>query len=111
MGVQRTVRVVNETIGTRVYFKKKQTPLLDSCVLNVSPSISWRLVLSRLLLAVGERRLLVACGAAAAVWSGRVWGAVVVGRVSVLLVKFSDALAIPCIRKVGQDTLWKEIES
>ena len=76
--------------------------------LNVSPSISWRLVLSRLLLAVGERRLLVACGAAgAAVRRGRVRGAVVVGWVSVLLVKFTDALAIPCIRKVDQDTLWK----
>lgn len=72
------------------------------CV-NLSPSISWRLVLSRLLLAVGERRLLVACGPAA-VRCGRVWSTVVIGWVSVLLVKVTDALAIPSIRKVGQET-------
>lgn len=76
-----------------------------------SPSISWRLVLSRLLLVVGERRLLVArrATAAAGVRSGRVRGGVVVGRVSVLLVKLADTLAVPSKRKVGQESLLREV--
>lgn len=74
--------------------------------LNLSPSVRWRLVLSWLLLAVGERRLLVAWGATAAgELSRRVWGGVVVGWVSILLVKLADALAIPPVRKEGQECL------
>ncbi len=78
--------------------------------LNLSLSISRRLVLSWLLLAVGERRLLVARGAAAAgVRSRRVRCVVVVGRVSVLLVELTDTLAVPCIGKVGQGSLLREV--
>lgn len=102
MGVQKTVQVINETIGTHLYLKRKLP--LDSRVLNHSPSIRRRLVLSRLLLVVGERRLLVACGAAAGVRSRRVWSGLVVGWVSVVLVKLSDALAIPSIRKVEEES-------
>lgn len=102
---KRTIGAVNETIGTRFYLKKKKEancPVGFVC-LNRSPSISWRLVLSRLLLVVGKRRLLVACGAAG-VRRGWVRSIVVVGWVSVLLVKLTDALAIPSKRKVGQET-------
>lgn len=77
--------------------------------MNVSPSVSWRLVIPWLLLAVGERRLLVARGSAAAgVLSGRVRSIVVVGWVSVLLVKLADALAITSERKEGQEGLLRE---
>lgn len=101
MGVQRTVRVENETVGTPLYLKRK-SPLAGLMCLNISPSVSWRLVLSWLPLAGGERGLLVACGATACIRTGWVWGVVVVGWVSVLLVKFTHSLAIPSIRKVGQ---------
>lgn len=75
----------------------------------LSTSVSGRLVLSRLLLVVGEW-LLVACRATAAwVVSRRVWGGVVVGWVSILLVKLTDALAIPPERKEGQETLLRQM--
>lgn len=55
---------------------------------------------------MGKWGLLVACGAAgASVWPRWVRGGVIVGRVPVLLVKFSDSLAIPLICKVGQKSL------
>lgn len=75
--------------------------------LNLSPSISRRLVLPWVLLIVGERGLLVACGAAVVrgLW---VWSSAVIGWVSVILLKVTDALAIPCIRKVRQGSLLKE---
>lgn len=77
--------------------------------LNLSLSVSWRLVLSWLLLgAVWERRLLVARGAAAARVLSRRVRAMVVDWVSVLLVKLADALAIPCICKVAQYALLRE---
>lgn len=77
--------------------------------MNISPSVGWRLVIPWLLLAVGERRLLVARGSAAAgVLSGRVRSGVVVGWVSVLLVKLADALAIASERKEGQEGLRRE---
>lgn len=87
---------------------KKKIPCRFMC-LNLSPSVSWRLVLSWLLLAVGERRLLVAWGATAAGELSRwVWGGVVVGWVSILLVKLADALAIPPVRKEGQECLLRQ---
>lgn len=55
---------------------------------------------------MGEWGLLVACGAASAsVWPRWVRGGVIVGRVPVLLVEFSDSLAIPSICEVGQKSL------
>lgn len=89
---------------------KKNTPTVGFMCFNLSPSVSWRLVFPWVLLTVGERRLLVACGAAAAgVLSRRVRGGVVVGWISVLLVELADTLAIPSIRKEGQDSLRKEV--
>lgn len=75
--------------------------------LSFSPSVSWRLVLPWVLLTVGEGRLLVA-GGPAGVWCGWVRSSVISGWVSVLLVKFTHALTIPCISKVGQDSLLRE---
>lgn len=77
--------------------------------LNLSPSVSWGLIPPGLILALRERRLLVACGAAA----GRVWGGVVVGRVSILLVKLTDTLTIPPVCKICQKSLlrWIRIKS
>lgn len=79
--------------------------------LSLSPSVGWRLVLPRLLLVVGERRLLVARGAAAGVRRRRVWSTLVIGWVSVLLLKLIDALAIPFKRKEAQETLLGEVKS
>lgn len=73
--------------------------------LNISPSVSRRLVPSWLILAVGKRRLLVAWRAAAA----GVWGGVVIGGVSILLVKLTDPLAISPICKKGQERLLRKI--
>lgn len=71
--------------------------------LNLSPSVSWGLVGPWVILALREWRLLVTRGAAA----GRVRAGVVVGRISILLVKLADALAIPPVRKIGQKSLMR----
>lgn len=83
-------------------------PLVRFKCLNHSSSISRRLVLSWVLLALRERRLLVSWRTAAGIWSS-----VVIRRVSVFLVKVTDTLAIPSQSKVGQETPgdnWEEGE-
>lgn len=77
-------------------------------ILNLSPLISWGLVLSRLSLALGEGRLLVACGAAAEL-SRWVRSGVVNGRIPVVLGKVVYSLAIPSKCKVEQQTLLREV--
>lgn len=90
-------------------FKNTTSPV-GYIYLNLYSSVSWRLVLSGVLLVVGERRLLVALGATAAgVWGGWVWSNIVVGWVSVLLVKVTHSFAIPSICKKCQKTLLIEI--
>lgn len=71
--------------------------------LNLSPSVSWGLVGPWVILALREWRLLVTRGAAAR----RVRAGVVVGRISILLVKLADALAISPVRKIGQKSLMR----
>lgn len=94
------------TSGNHFYFKARKGT--SSLHLWASPLVRRRLVLSRLLLTVGERGLLVARGAAAAGVRPRwVWGGVIIGWIPVFLVKFSDPLTIPSICKVGQNCLWK----
>lgn len=97
--MQRRVCVVNVTTGDSFDYKEK-LPFQFTC-LNISPSVSWRLVRSWLFLTVGERRLLVAWRAAAA----GVWGGVVIGGVSILLVKLTDPLAISPKGEKGQERL------
>lgn len=89
-----------------IIFILKQEKEPPSVNLWASPLVRRRLVLSRLLLTVGERGLLVARGAAAAGVRPRwVWGGMIVGWVPVFMVKLSDPLAIPSICKVGQNCL------
>lgn len=92
------------TSGNHFYFKARKGT--SSVHLWASPLVRRRLVLSWLLLTVGERGLLVARGAAAAGVRPRwVRGGMIVGWVPVFLIKFSDPLAIPSMCKVGQKCL------
>lgn len=102
--MKRAVCAVNETSG-KVFYKRKHPLFIH---LNLSPSVIWRLVLSWMLLTAWEWWLLVACWAAGVLrrW---IWGGVVIGWVSIVLVKLADTLAIPSIREVGQKCLLRLI--
>lgn len=89
--------------------KKKQPSSLQFMRLPLSSSVIWGLVLPWVPLVVGERGLLVACGGSAA--AVRVRSGVVVGRVRVLLVKFTHSLAIPSICHEGQKRLLEEAKT